>query len=217
MNTVALSNSDKYVLNNHTEGLTTGVQLTVLKLTEQDMGFYWCQGIVTDGLLSMSNAFELLNQMGYLAGTPCMGVIRNSNVECARFSLTTTPPPLPTTLPPPTTQLHVITTPPPLQTPVLITTEKAISTASNTETTSKGDTGTEHQPITDFTTDSLFSVQNGDSDIILYAVLGLVGFLGVICCALGVVIILLCRKKWLKDNVNGECFCHSSVCMMKFA
>ncbi len=187
-NSTLLTNSTKHQLLPHTEGGTSGLQLTIHRLTEaEDTGSYWCQGIVPDGSLTTSDTFELRAEEEYMFFSfPCRTILRRSNPSCASvIQLPTVPPPTTLTQ---TTPPHTTLQPTPLHTPIPVT--------NNPETTPFATT----IDVTQYTPPFLVS----DSQLILYVVLGLVGFLGVICMALGVVIVLLCRRRCQENSLNGE-------------
>ena len=188
-NPMQLINSTKYTLSPHTNNGNTGVQLTVHDLNvAEDMGSYWCQGVVPDGSLTTSDVFELFDETEY-HNFPCNQILRRSSTTCASIirlsSVTTTQAPPLTTLPqttPPETTTHPTLSP----TPLFITKQETTSTIVSTEFTAPTSPG---------------PMYVSDSQLVLYVVLGLVGFLGIVCVALGVVIVLLCRRR---VNTNGE-------------
>ncbi len=176
-NRVLLTNSTKYELSPYRgEGNNTALLLTINDLNAIDVGFYWCQGIVPDGSLTRSISFELWNETEYFFPRPCDFILRRSVPTCASVILSTTAPP-PTTLPQTT---HPPTTTP-LHTPVFTTDQEVTSQAV---------------PV------KIFEIT--ESELVLYVVLGLVGFLAIICFTLGIVIVLLCRRRCQENYGTGN-------------
>lgn len=180
-----LTESSKYTLVPKTslEGLE--VQLTVNDLGDEDVGTYWCQASVEDKhgvqLLSASESVELEEMNWFevnLINNECMTILRNSDARCA--SILVTPPSATTTLPEPTLS--------PSPSP-----EAHTGIVTQLWTTS--------QPVpVSATPPGLFQT----SSIILYAVLGLVGFLAIACVLLIVVVTVLCRRRCASRNVKGR-------------
>ena len=192
-NATELMQSSKYtltpkILSDDQEGLE--VQLTISRLGDEDVGTYWCQATVEDAhgiqLLSASESVELMEESRYdeyLIQNECTFVLKNSDFRCA--TILVTPPMMTTTLP-----------------------EPSISTSTlRPSFTSLPETFTSQRPtaglVSDFPTNPGALLQT--SSIILYSVLGLVGFLVVACILLIVIVVMLCRRKCAKRNLKGKC------------
>lgn len=182
-NITLLSNSSKYTLLPYSMEKISGIQLVVHDLDEEkDSGYFWCQGFVSDGSLSISSVLKLLTQMSYPENAPaCRQVVRNSIPTCA----------------------SVITLPPEGLTTLVLTTSKP-SPPFTTLGSTPVSTPTVMDPLSAFTTgESSASImeQTGPpssfemSEFVLYVVIGLVTSLVVICICLAVVIIILCKKR----------------------
>lgn len=190
-NGIQLTNSSKYTLvpTVLAEGLE--VQLTVNDLGDEDAGTYWCQASVEDmhgvQLLSTSESVELQEPRWFESNfitNKCMRVLRNSDTRCA--SILVTPPSVTTTLPEPSLSSSVLY-PSPSSTP-----ETHTETVTQLPTT---------QPVSATPSSSgLFQT----SSVILYAVLGLVGFLAIACVLLIVIVAVLCRRKCASRNMKSK-------------
>ena len=233
-NTNLLTNSSKYTLVPVTITNGAGVRLTVHNLTEaEDAGYYWCQAYVSDRsqILSESSAFQLRDQTSYLNFT-CPRIFRNSNTRCATLmevptesptdliasSYSTANPTLSVDVQPSLSSVYSSSS---ITTPSLIvatTTQLQSSDASSTPSPVPTLMVTTDSTFTNFNTVSTPTEQSTtvtpprnpsqSSELILYAVLGLVGFLILICVSLAVVILILCRKRCQRIGLEGK----SSVC-----
>lgn len=186
-NAIQITESSNYTLvpKNLTEGFQ--VQLTVNNLGAEDVGTYWCQASVEDmhgvQLLSRSESLKLEEESYFdsqLIDNKCAIVLRNSVIRCA--SILITPPTVTTTLPEPS--LSSTLYPSPSSSP-----ETSTETATQLPTT---------QTVS-ATPSGLFQT----SSVILYAVLGLVGFLAIACVLLIVIVVVLCRRKCASRDIKS--------------
>ena len=201
--TILLTNSTKYILMSYNEDDISGIQLTVYDLNEDDdSGFFWCQGFVSDGSLSISAVLELHNLEYYpVRAPPCSRVVRNSVPTCASLviltpevSTTQIPTTSETSFPPTTTQSVSSYTP----TFTSVVTTERFPISSSLPTTVSATQGTQQpEDKSNFFETSQFT---------LYIVLGLVSCLGIICLCLAVVIIVLCRKRCQGISIEGTVF-----------
>jgi hypothetical protein len=190
-NATQLTESSKYTLEPEVSAEGLGVQLRVNDLGDEDVGTYWCQASVEDKsgmqLLTTSESVELreMNWFNSISDmVACMGVLRNSNIRCASILVTPPPSVTTTTLPDTPTPSSSALYPSPSSAPEIRT--ETIST---------------QLPTTQPTMPSgLFET----SSIILYAVLGLVGFLAIACVLLIVIVALLCRRKCASRNMKSK-------------
>ena len=162
--TVEISNSSKYSLN---ETVRSGVLSVVLKIhdlnEDTDAGTYWCRGFLMDGrMLIPTNSFQLKSSETYLDNECRLDqILRSAMSTCARVVVS-----------------DLTTTPVVSFTNVTSDTYTTFSAESSTTVSQFG-----------FTT-----VSPGSSVPVTYVVIGLIGFLCAICIMLGFVICLLCRK-----------------------
>ena len=192
-NATQLTESSKYTLEPKILSNGLEIELTVNNLGAEDVGTYWCQASVEDAhgvqLLSTSESVKLEEESYFdsqFINNKCTFTLRNSDIRCA--SILFTPPSVTTTLPEPSVSSVASSVLYPSPTP-----EALIETASQLPTT---------QPLS--ATSSSPKAQLQTSSIILYAVLGLVGFLAVVCVLLTVVVVVLCRRKCASRNMKGE-------------
>ena len=192
-NATQLTNSSKYALNRKlvTNGLE--IKLTVRNLGDEDVGRYWCQASVADmdgvQLLSTSESVELEDKDYFesqLITNACHFVLRNSAFRCASVLV---PPAMPTTPPEPSTP-YPSSSPTPSSMP-----SPSPSPPPTTLPPTSPPNLTPPLP-----TKSLFETSAG----ILYAVLGLVGFLAIACILLIVVVILLCRRRCARRDIDSK-------------
>lgn len=186
----------------YTQDDSSGIQLTVEGLNEDnDSGFFWCQGFVSDDSLSISAVLEL-HPLAYYPefAPPCSKIVRNSVPTCAsvviltpEVSTTQIPTTSETSPPPSTTQSTPSYTP----TFTSTTTTDSVPISSSLPTTVSTTQGTQ-QPTSSDRSNFLES-----SEFTLYIVMGLVSCLGIICLCLAVVIIVLCRKRCQAINIKG--------------
>ena len=232
-NTNLLTNSIKYTLVPVTITNGAGVRLTVHNLTEEkDAGYYWCQAYVSGSsqILSESNAFILREQSEYIDFSCGEVTLRNSNTRCATLmavptesstvlistSYSTANPTSTIDVQPSLSSVHsrlsitllsIVATTTQLQSsddssstlspvPTLMVTITMDSTSTNFNTTS---TPTEQSTAVTFPRNP-----SQLSEVILYAVLGLVGFLILICVSLAVVILILYRKRCQRIGLEGK-------------
>lgn len=191
-------NGTKYALSGMAVEGGLAMQLTIKDLGEGDAGTYWCQASVVDArgvqLLSTSESLiledrEYFDTLGILL--PCGGItLKNSKFKCASVLVTETASVLvtetasvvPTTLPEPTTSPH--STPPSIPPLTSHPSPSTLSPPSQEVPKAPG----------------LFE----SSSSILYAVLGLVGFLAIVCFLLVIIVVVLCRRKCGRGNTKGE-------------
>lgn len=194
-NATQLTESPKYTLVPTVSAEGLEVQLTVNDLGDEDVGTYWCQASVEDKngvqLLSTSESVELQEMSWFesnLITNKCMRVLRNSDIRCA--SILVTPPSSVTT----TTQLP--------DSPTLSSSSlyPSPSSAPGTHTETVSTQLPTTQPVSATVPSGLFQT----SSIILYAVLGLVGFLAVACVLLIVIVAVLCRRKCASRNMKSK-------------
>ena len=122
-----------------------------------------------------------------LIANKCMHVLRNSDIRCA--SILVTPPSSVTTT---TTRLP--------DSPTLSSSVVYPSPSPATETYTVSPQLPTTQPVSATAPSGLFQT----SSIILYAVLGLVGFLAIACVLLIIVVAMLCRRKCARHNMKGK-------------
>ncbi len=214
--TVRIENSSKYLVTpRHIEN-GVGLSLVVNDLNEaNDTGMYWCQATVgsENTLLTQSGAFMLYDTSFY-AGLPfkCPGNIflRNSDTRCAAVVIIepeeTTVFPSPTPTPSlslfSTSSVHLPVTSPAetyfsstsmAALPASITAIKPSTT--DMPITADPTVGTDQPPEMD----GLASL-----DEVLFAILGIVVVLLILCVTLGVVIFVLCRKRRQKVGLEGK-------------
>ena len=193
-NATQLTESSKYKLEPTASAEGLEVQLTVNDLGDEDVGTYWCQASVEDKsglqLLSTSESVELQEMSWFESNfimNKCMHVLRNSDIRCA--SILVTPPSSVTTtttqLPDSPTLSSSVVYPSPSPTPKTYTVSPQLPTT---------------QPVSATAPSGLFQT----SSIILYAVLGLVGFLAIACVLLIIVVAMLCRRKCARHNMKGK-------------
>ena len=229
-NTNLLTSSTKYTLVPVTITNGAGVRLTVHNLTEEkDAGYYWCQAYVlgSSQILSESNVFMLREQSDYIDFT-CGGVIlRNSNTRCATLMEVPTESPTDpiaasysTANPTSTIDVQPSLSPVPsslsISLPVIVATTTQLQSSDSTlspvptlmvtMTTDLTSTNfnTTSTPTEQSTTATFPRNPSQSSELILYAVLGLVGFLILICVSLAVVILILCRKRCQRIGLEGK-------------
>lgn len=193
-NATQMTESSKYTL--EPKILTEGLEMlvTVNDLGAEDVGTYWCQASVEDKngvqLLSRSESVQLEEESYFSSqyiSNPCTFVLRNSDIRCA--SILITPPTVTTTLPEPSLSSSILyPSPSPLSSP-----ETSIS--SETAATQIPTT----QPVS-ATPSGMFQT----SSVILYAVLGLVGFLAIACVLLIVIVVVLCRRKCASRDIKSK-------------
>ena len=189
-NATQLTASSKYALvpTDSAEGLE--VQLTVNDLGDGDAGTYWCQAAVEDKLgvqLLSTSESVVLEDMNWFETNiilnKCRHVLRNSDIRCA--SILVTPPSATTTLPEPTLSSSIVYHSP------------SLSPSSSLYPSPLSATTTQSASATP--PSGLFQT----SSVILYAVLGLVGFLAIACVILIAVVAVLCRRKCASRNMKG--------------
>ena len=182
-----LTNGSKYALRRIPVEGGLEMQLTVRDLGGGDVGLYWCQASVVDALgvqlLSTSEAVPLNDQEDFMEDAfPCNFIPKNSQRRCASIIITETASVAPTSLPEPSSSSS---SSPPLTT----------SPAPTSLPPSSPPVSVSPPP------QSLL----GGSSVILYAVLGLVGFLAVVCVSLCVIVIILCRRRCSRAAQKSEC------------
>ena len=176
------------------------LNLVISDLNSNNEGFYWCQGLVLEGdyILELTNSheFELLPQFRYIS-LPCPidKAIKNTNVRCAAIiPLSTDPPIVSSSVPYPdqvtssdilvpldptssVEETHITSTQiitPSLSTPQMPASQPTIATS-------------------DEPTPPMSSLQL--TDIILYSILALLGFLTLLVLSLSIGISVLCCRK----------------------
>ena len=196
-----LKNSSNYTIEPvYVDGVLE-MRLTVHNLNDDDVGSYWCQASVIDAhglqLLSTSEALVLMDEDSFEGiDNGCNFILKSANTRCASILVTKTVSVAPTTFYeptttpslPPTTQPSPTTLPPPT-TPTFPQRPPSLFESSSPTTP----TFPQRPP-------SLFESSSG----ILYAVLGLVGFLAIVCVLLVVIVIVLCRRRCGKADIKGE-------------
>ena len=233
-NTNLLTSSTKYTLVPVTITNGAGVRLTVHNLTEErDAGYYWCQAYVSGSsqMLSESTVFILREQSAYFDFKCTPGVIlRNSNTRCATLmevptesstdlvaiSYSTANPTSTFDVQPSMSSVHSslsITLPSVVATTTQLQSSDASSSTLSpvptlmvtiTTDSSSTDFNTASTPTEQSTTVTFPRNPSQSSELILYAVLGLVGFLILICVSLAVVILILCRKRCQRIGLEGK-------------
>lgn len=211
-NVMLTNESSNVTLTPHSDDNYYSVNLVISDLNSNHEGFYWCQGLVQeDGYileLTSSHEFRLLPQSTYLP-LPCKPnqAIKNSDVRCAYVIPVSTDPPitsssviysgdqvtsmdvlLPTATLDPTSSVeerHMTST----QTIVPSLSIPQMSTSRPTVATS------------DEPTPPVSGLQL--SDIILYSILALLGFLILLVLSLSIVISVLCCKK-RRNGLEGK-------------
>ena len=227
-----LSSSSKYTLTPVAIQNGAGVRLTVNDLNEaDDLGSYWCQAYVVDSslILSESIVFELRGESDYFAFSCGERILRNSAVRCATvmevptLEFVTTA--YSTTVPTPSSDVQPSLSSAPISANLISTTLTILprvsdglspsillnlppiltSVVTQPPAPSMAPGPTDSSP-TELRTASIPTEHSAvrSSDVILYAVLGLVGFLVLICVSLAVVILILCRKRCQKVGLEGE-------------
>ena len=204
------------------------VNLVIKGLDQEDVGFYWCQGMVEDGdnhlLLSSSLEFQLLPENRYLE-IPCpKKAVKNSRVLCATIMIADLPTPSSSTayLEDKFTSIDVLTD---FLVPMNISLSSLSSQANSLQpiqVASVSLSSTQvmvaveptvlltEEPINIFppqlpTSDPQINGLNL-SDIILYAILALLGFLIFLVLSLSIVISILCCKKKRSDQGGNVIF-----------
>lgn len=200
------------------------VVLTISQLSAENEGFYWCQGLIQHNdhtlALSQSDQFELLPEQQYFPfRCPLNKAHKSSTVRCAAVIPRPVPSTsqalsgltssvdflLPTDQSPTTGQVHYSTRTSPNPTITQFTTTSvAVSPTSNP--TGTATTTTDHSPSGTQTGTSVPPLDQGTvqlSDIILYAILGLLGCLILLVFSLCIVISFLCCKKHQR-GIEGE-------------
>ena len=203
------------------------VNLVIEELDQEDVGFYWCQGMVEDGdshlLLSSSWEFQLLPENRYLP-IPCpKKAVKNSKVRCATIMITDLPTPSSSTAYPEDkfTSVDVFTD---LLVPINISSSSSLLSQTDSlqpiHTASVSLSSTQVmvlvEPTILLTDEPIFPPQlpTSDpqidglnlSDIILYAILALLGFLIFLVLSLSIVISILCCKKKRSDEGGNVIF-----------
>ena len=184
-----LTNSSKHFLNRMLVAGGLEVQLTVRDLDDEDVGTYWCQASAIDShgvqLLSTSEVV-FLQAKDYFGDIPnsCNFFLMNAGTRCASILVTETVSVVPTTSPEPfTSSVSLTSQPTPTNLPSLF--------------------GTHPPSIPTAVVPPTWSILEGSSGI-LYAVLGLVGFLAIVCISLTVIVVVLCRRRCAKAEIKGE-------------
>lgn len=185
-----ITSSSKYRLVNKSSEDRLNVTLIISNLNEEDdLGTYWCQGFLQDGtMLSMSNSFHLLRSSDYL--DPCRNnlVIRSITSSCAWPSPVSTP----------TASVVSDNSSP------MMTTDGLILTTYETETSIKEGQNTSTIPTG--------SSPGSNSVPILYIIIGIVGFLSIMCIVLGFIICFLWRRVTVKgDYLIKACYRKSNL------
>lgn len=169
-----ITNNSKYSLDKTSSEEKLSVTLTVHNLNEDnDTGTYWCRAFLLDGSMLISPfSFELKTSDMYTS-FPCRVnvTIKNSVSACARI-ITPTP-----------TTVYDVSSPLPTNMYTLLSPTTVGSTKGITQAT--GPTSVYFEQ----------TVPSGSTQLpILYIVVGLVGFLTLICVLLALVICLLCKR-----------------------
>ncbi len=200
-NATQLGESSKYTLVPTVSAEGLEVQLTVNDLGDEDVGTYWCQASVEDKsgvqLLTTSESVELEEmswfETNYITNK-CVRVLRNSDIRCASILVTPPPSVTTTTLPDSPTPSSSVLYPSPSSAPEIGT--ETVSTQLPTT-----------QPVSATMPSGLFET----SSIILYAVLGLVGFLAIACVLLIIIVAMLCRRKCASRNMKSKKYISLSI------
>ena len=184
---VLIMNSSKYSLRQLEVVGGLEVQLTIQNLDDGDSGTYWCQASVVDAhgvqLLSTSESIMLQERSGFGGiENGCNYELKNSDQRCASILVTETVSVVPTTFPEPhvsSSSVSLTYYPSPTNFP-----------------SSMGNEPTVPLPPT-------YDIFEGSS-VILYVVLGLVGFLAFVCLLLTVIVIVLCRRRCAQADIKSE-------------
>ena len=172
-----ITSSSKYSLLNKSSEDRLNMTLIISNLNEHDdQGTYWCQGFLLDGtMLSMSNSFHLTRSMYYVGKCADNLVIKSAMSSCAPFAVST-----------PTASAVTDTSSP-------MTTDEMSTTPFETETSVN-----ESQNVSIPTLPS----DSGSKNPIptLYIIIGMVGFLSIMCIALAFIICFLCKRVTVKGN-----------------
>lgn len=183
------------------------VIMTVSNLTAENEGFYWCQGLVQhdDRTLELSQSleFELLAKEQYFPFYCPPIALKSSEVRCAAV--------IPIILPPATTSLaypeHTSTVEMlhPSKSSTVLPKFSPTPTITHQSTSPVG-TSPSSQPTSDTTGTPPIKAPGSAiqlSDIILYAILGLLGCLVLLVFSLSIVISFLCCRK-RRSSSEGE-------------
>lgn len=174
-----ITSSSKYRLVNKSSEDRLNVTLIISYLNEEDdQGTYWCRGFLLDGtMLSMSNSFQLLRSADYVGPCPDNLALKNVMSLCAwPFAVST----------PTASAVSDISSP--------MTTDGLNLTTFETGTPIK-----EGQNVSTIPT-ALPSDSESNSIPILYIIIGMVGFLSIMCIVLGFIICFLCRRVTVKGK-----------------
>lgn len=179
-NATQLTESSKYTLVPTVSAEGLEVQLTISDLGDEDVGTYWCQASVEDKsglqLLSTSESVEL-QEMSWFE----MNLITNKCMHVLRNADTRC--------------ASILITPP---SSVITTTQLPDSPTHSSVVYPSPSPAPE--PVSATAPSGLFQT----SSIILYAVLGLVGFLAIACVLLIIIVAMLCRRKCARHNMKGK-------------
>ena len=176
------------------------LNLVISDLNSNNEGFYWCRGLVLEGdyilELTSSQEFELLPQSRYINFACLLNkAIKDSNVRCAAIiPLSTDPPIISSSVPYPdqVTSIDILV---PLDPTSSVEETHITSTQIITPSLSTPQMATSQPTIatSDEPTPPTSSLQL--SDIILYSILALLGFLILLVLSLSIVISVLCCRK----------------------
>ena len=211
---VLMSNGSQVTLRDSEFEGNYAVVLTITGLNLENEGIYWCQGLVQSDnstlKLSQSHEFELLaeNMYIFLSHCPLDKALKNAKTRCAVIIPTSTGPPVSTSTAHPSTSADL-----PLPSSTMnshLSTQSTVSVFQHV-----GSTTTQHvnsirstpsptsQVITSSPSKTPNPVSSPDtpandvhlSDIILYAILALLGCLVLVVLLLSVLTSLLCCKR----------------------
>lgn len=212
---ILTNNSQITIISSVYEG-DYAVIMTVRNLTAENEGLYWCQGLVQhdDQTLELSQSleFHLLSKDRYVPFQCPLLALKSSQVRCASVIPVIIPEVTTTTLPHPehtsTVEIyHPInetSTVYPVFSPIPTT---KVSSSVKIAPSSKPTSGTTGTPPIRAPRNSIQL-----SDIILYAILGLLGCLVLLVFCLSIVISVLCCKK-RRDSLEGERIFNSLCCL----
>lgn len=182
-------NDTKYTLLSVSSSELLRVTLVVHNLNEEnDTGTYYCRAFLQDGtVLDSPNYLELKESDAYSEGITCPPnlVVKSSMSVCAIPYITTTPGVSTTSSPSPT----------PSPSPTYSSTVLRPTTPSHIAATTRSVASTN-------ATVSLPTMATSSPVPILYIIIGLVGFLAILCVIMGFVICLMWRKARNKGIIN---------------
>lgn len=221
--TIYLANSSKHLQMNHSISGGVGLTLTISNLTDNDAGSYWCQPFAADGsfYLSASSSLSIRKEefYGEIPFECIRRALRNAETGCA----TTRDFPEPVSTIPPSSFVDAVlssisatTSSLPLSSLPSTTSTYSPSPTPHAESPSalsglNSSASSSSSPSSELPT---ARPESNISQIILYAVLGLVGFLAIICILLCIIIVRLCRKRSQKIGLEGE---HRAICCLHIA